>query len=339
MDTQTSTVRTLTGITPNNISPDILNATSPILLKGFALEWALVKQGLSSADDAAHYLATHYQGAPVNACLLDEAEQGRVFYNQDFTGFNFSSESANLTDVLQKLLSVEASSSPQSTIYVGSTSMKHFFPTLVEPLSVTGIPQQALFNIWLGGKTNVAAHFDAAQNLACSAVGSRTFTLFPPDQIDNLYIGPLDKAPGGQPISLVDMSAPDFERFPRFKTALAHAKRVTLAPGDALIIPSMWWHQVQGNHRFNVLLNYWWQQGQPYAGQANSALLHAILAIRDLPVEQRKAWQNLFNFYVFEHNDENFDHIPETAKSILSTPLDAAKAKQLRSQLQNMLRR
>ena len=63
-------------------------------------------------------------------------------------------------------------------------------------------------NLWMGSKTNVAAHFDSSDNIACVIHGKRRFTLFPPDQIKNLYIGPLDRTPAGQSISLVDFEKP-----------------------------------------------------------------------------------------------------------------------------------
>src|SRR3546814_12307007 len=60
-------------------------------------------------------------------------------------------------------------------------------------------------------------------------------------------------------ISLVDFAAPDLARFPRFAEALRHAQVAELGPGDAVFIPSMWWHHMEALDAFNVLVNYWWR--------------------------------------------------------------------------------
>src|SRR3546814_5235870 len=72
-------------------------------------------------------------------------------------------------------------------------------------------------------------------------------------QFANLYLGPIDNTPAGRTVSLVDLDAPDLAAHPRFTEAMAQARTVELNPGDAIFIPSMWWHHVEGLDPFNIL--------------------------------------------------------------------------------------
>jgi len=175
-------------------------------------------------------------------------------------------------------------------------------------------------------------------NIACVAVGHRRFTVFPPQQVENLYIGPLDFNPAGQAVSLVDFANPDFKQYPRFADALNHAQVAELGPGDAIFIPSLWWHHVEALDDFNVLVNYWWRKSPEYLGSPITALMHGILSLRDLPPEQREAWQAMFRHYVFEADEQTSAHIPPNARSALA-PLDADVAKALLAQIVKRLER
>ncbi len=173
-------------------------------------------------------------------------------------------------------------------------------------------------------------------NIACVVAGHRRVILFPPEQLPNLYVGPLDFTPAGQPISLVDLSAPDYERFPKFREAVKTAQMSVLEPGDAIIVPSMWWHHMEALDAFNVLVNYWWRSSPSYMGPPLSALQHAMLGLRDLPEAQRKQWRELFDFYVFNPEPDNFEHIPEAARGVLN-PIDEHTARQIRKMLRDKL--
>jgi hypothetical protein len=68
--------------------------------------------------------------------------------------------------------------------------------------------------IWIGNAITTATHFDMNYNIACAVAGRRRFTLFPPDQLKNLYLGPLEFTPAGPPVSMVDIARPTWNAFP-----------------------------------------------------------------------------------------------------------------------------
>jgi hypothetical protein len=193
--------------------------------------------------------------------------------------------------------------------------------------------------IWFGNAVVTPAHFDESHNVACVVAGRRRFTLFPPEQIANLYIGPLGFAPTGTPISLVDFRQPDFARFPLFRQALENAWVADLEPGDAIFIPALWWHHVESLDKVNALVNYWWREAIEPAGKANSALnslLLAILDLRHLPPAQREAWRDIFDHYVFTAGEGAASHIPKARRGVLGE-LTPELAQQVRAFLKNQL--
>jgi hypothetical protein len=223
-------------------------------------------------------------------------------------------------------------------IYVGSTTIDTCLPGFRAENDLNFGERNPLASIWIGNRTRIAAHHDLPDNLACVVVGHRRFTLLPPEQLQNLYIGPLDFTPAGQAISLVDFKRPDLEKFPKFSEAIRHAQLAELEPGDAIFIPSMWWHHIEALDSLNVLVNYWWRQSPSFMDSPINALMLAIMTVRDLPQEQRDAWYNLFRHYVFEADENTASHIPEAARRVLA-PMDTEAARELRARLLQRLNR
>jgi hypothetical protein len=330
-------IREITGLRPRDLDATVLEATEPLVLRGLVAGWPAVAAARTSSESADAYLRRFYRDATVTAMLGVPEIEGRFFYNEDLSGFNFAPVRMRLDKVLDELARYRGADK-EPAIYVGSTTIDTALPGFHDenPIDLKG--RDALASIWIGNRTRIAAHYDLPDNLACIAAGRRRFTLFPPSQLENLYIGPLDFTPAGQAISLVDFRKPDLERFPRFAQAMEHALVAELEPGDALFIPSMWWHHIEALDDFNVLVNYWWRQSPGYMDTPTNALMHALMTVRDLPPEQRQAWQELFRHYVFEANDHTAAHIPESARRILG-PLDADAVRGIRAQLLKRMNR
>jgi hypothetical protein len=109
-----------------------------------------------------------------------------------------------------------------------------------------------IVSIWIGNRTTASAHYDMSNNIACLRGGHRRFTLFPPDQVANLYPGPLEPTPGGQVVSMVDFAIRISIAIPRFAEALAAGQVAELEPGDVLFYPALWWHHVEALDPFNA---------------------------------------------------------------------------------------
>lgn len=263
--------------------------------------------------------------------------KGRVSYNEDLTGFNFERATVTLDEFFERVFQYLDDPAPPAH-YIGSTLLNHWFPGFREDNDLALNGREPLASLWIGNQIRVSAHFDVPENIACCVIGRRRFTLFPPDQLDNLYIGPWDMTPAGQAISLVDFQNPDFEIHPKFREALESAYVVTLEPGDALFLPSMWWHHVEGLDGLNMLVNYWWRSTPRFMGAPLSVMKHALLGLRDLPPEQRRAWQHIFDYYIFNPQEDATAHIPERSRGMLS-PMDETAARKLRADLLNQLNR
>jgi hypothetical protein len=310
-----------------------LDSQTPLVIKGLVETWPAVQAGLESDTAFFSYLSGFDSGHAFTAMKLDKTQKGRIFYNEDLTAFNFSYERINFDTFRSELEQAVVSG---DTWYAGSINLERWFPGFDKSNDLS-IHRDELKSIWIGNQTRIAPHFDFPANLACNIHGERRVTLYPPEQLENLYIGPLDFTPAGQPISLVDSLAPDYERFPRFKLAEKAAFTTTLQPGDAIVIPSMWWHQIEATAALNVLVNYWWRDSPAFHGSPLSALQHALLGFRDLPQHQRAVWRRLIEYYVFNEDDAPHSHIPANSQGILK-PLTETTASALRKTLREHLK-
>jgi len=318
-------------------APEVwLSEAAPWVLRDAVSDWPLVQATKKSTASSLDYLRRFYKGHKVSAFLGEPEINGRFFYNQDFSGFNFLQVQTRLDQVIAKLQEMtDAPTSP--SLYVGATNIAHWLPGMeLETQFVSPLPSP-LTSLWLGNETIVAPHFDYPANIACCVLGTRRFTLFPPDQVKHLYIGPWDITPAGQPISLVNTRDPDYDRHPLFREALTAAQATELKPGDAIYIPSLWWHQVESTAKINGLVNFWWTTQPREYGRPMDAFNHALLAIKTLPEAERNAWATLFDYYVFSQQSQDGQRWKSGAID-RTEHLNVDLAKKLRGELINNLK-
>lgn len=320
-----------------SLSDFVQTLNSPMIIKGLVDDWPITLTAKKSPEQAIDYLMSYYQGMPVGTGTCSSEFDGRLFYNEDFSDVNFERRTTDLGSFFEELKSTWSERQP-SGCYLGSTNIDRLTPGFRKTNNLVDLDTlNPLMSIWASNQTTVAAHHDVPNNVACCVAGKRRFTLFPPEQVANLYIGPLEHTPAGQAISLVNFDEPDFEKFPNFKQALDAAQVTELEAGDALFLPSMWWHQVESLTTFNVLINYWWQTSPMYMGAPIDAMYHAMLNISALPENERSAWKAMFDHYVFDQDENAFSHIPEEQLGILDN--SDLSARRIRSLLLNKLNR
>ncbi|ESQ84055.1 hypothetical protein AEAC466_09935 [Asticcacaulis sp. AC466] len=288
---------TYTSVTPERFAGEIRPLGRPAILKGAVADWPAVSHGRQSDDALIDYIAGHDTGQIAGVYVGTPEIAGHFFYGADTRSDNFRYGPAPIPQALDRLRQERNQDRPHS-VYVQSAEISKHMPGFGAENRLDLLPDVAP-RIWIGNQAVTRAHYDLNYNIACVVAGRRRFLLFPPDQVANLYPGPFDRTIGGVPVSMVDASNPDLDRYPLFAEAQKTMLTADLEPGDALYIPYGWWHQVHSLSAFNVLVNYWWDDAAS-AASPYDALFHAILAVRDLPADHHDLWRPLFDYYVFD---------------------------------------
>jgi hypothetical protein len=307
---------------------EIQPAAKPMVFRGQVADWPVVKAARQGRDALFNYMRRFDRGALVGIVRGDPEIKGRLFYKEDLSAFNFAKAQVQFTQVFEILKhGVE-------TVAVQSAYLHECLPGF-EKENVLPMLGNVPPRIWFGSDVTVATHHDPSENIACVTAGKRRFTLLAPDQLENLYMGPFEMSPAGAAISMVNLQAPELDRYPKFAKALDAAMSADLEPGDALYIPYHWWHNVKSLEPVNMLVNYWWDPHDKH-GLARDAFLMAMLAIKDLPEPVRECWRIMFEHYVFQEHGPPAEHLPE-AKRGIAGPLSDETAKRLRAVLARSL--
>jgi hypothetical protein len=312
-------VREWHTVTPLVFQNEILTSGQPAVLRGVVSHWPAVRAGKESPRAFSDYLRALDVGTSAHTMFGEPGIRGRFFYNDDLTGVNFLTRQQPLSQSVEQLIGLMDTPEPPA-LYVGALPTPAALPGFAHANPLDLVPANVVPRLWLSNRVTVQTHYDLSFNIACVVAGRRRFTLFPPEQLPNLYVGPLEFTLAGQPISMVRLDQPDLERFPRFPEAWRHAQAAELEPGDALFIPYMWWHHVESLSAFNALLNYWWDDMPPWMGSAFEAMLHGVMSVRGLPPERRELWRKVFDHYVFQTGGDPVAHLHPSQRGVQGTP-------------------
>jgi len=326
-------IREVEGIDRARFDAEIRPARQPVVMRGLGRDWPAVQAGRASAEDAVAYLRRFSHPEPVNAIVGPPEIKGHFFYTEDLKALNFQRGLSPLGPFLDRLLRDQDKAEPYA-MAVQSLPVRELLPGFAEENRIDLVDADIAPRIWIGNRIRVATHYDLMENVGVVVTGRRRFTLFPPEQIANLYAGPFELTPAGTPVSLVDPANPDLERFPRFAEAARHAQSALLEPGDAIYLPFHWWHGVDSLDAVNAFVNYWWNSAPAYLGSAYDAMLVALVSLRGLPEDQRDVWRMLFDHFIFQPNGDPVAHLPPDVRGMLGsiTPAEVEAMKMALSQ-------
>lgn len=315
------------GLTRERFERELVPAYEPVVMRGLAAGWPLVAAGRAGLEPCLQYLMGFDGGQPVDAVLAKPAPTRAFSYAEGLAGFNFMRDKRPYAALFEQLWRYSHFPEPPA-LAAQSALVAEALPGLERANPLPLLDAAILPRIWIGNRATVPAHFDDSHNIAVVAAGQRRFTLLRPACAPLLYLGPPDHAPTPAPMSVVpDLHTADRARFPLLSEALAQAVVAELAPGDAIYIPPLWFHQVEAQApHLNILMNYWWR---PVAAPGRPDDLHlaalrlAMLALRHLPDAEREGWRALFGHYVFGARGEGLAHIPSDQRHLFGD-LDAA---------------
>ena len=295
---------------------EIFPANRPAVMRGLLRDWPAVQAGRQSRTSVVDYFMQLGAGGAVTAMVGPPEIKGRFFYTDDFKGFNFGSKNVSIGTALDTFLSLAEDAQPPA-IALQAMHVPDLMPAFLQDNSMPLLNSDVAPRMWISNRSMIAPHFDNNYNIACVVSGSRRFTVFPPEQVSNLYLGPLLKTPGGTPISVVDLREPDYTRFPRFRQALESAQETVLEPGDAIYIPILWWHGVESLDALNILVNYWWNDIAPAHHKPILALIHSVALMSGLPADQREVWRAFFDHFAFQAEGDPGAHLPSDLRDVV----------------------
>ena len=226
---------------------EFLKTKTPVLLEGFCKDWSAF--GKWSPE----FFRDQYGDTEVTVTtpppeLYDQDTQTHL---EGLSGW--SQKKTKLGEYADHLLAC-----PDTKAYLEAMDVRGVLPDLNQDIEIPEyIPREKLwvYSLWMGPKgTTTTLHYDVPHNTLVQISGSKEITLYAPDDWSSLY--PLPLFSKQYPTSSrVNLKAPDLNRYPKFKNAVAY--KGTLEAGNALFLPGCWWHEVH-NATPTIAVNYWW---------------------------------------------------------------------------------
>eukprot|EP01098_Paradermamoeba_levis_P014868 TRINITY_DN729_c0_g1_i3.p1 TRINITY_DN729_c0_g1~~TRINITY_DN729_c0_g1_i3.p1 ORF type:complete len:351 (-),score=92.73 TRINITY_DN729_c0_g1_i3:98-1150(-) len=219
--------------------------STPVVIEDFTLSWPAIRKWTND------YLASEIgqERIKVMTARGDLFDFRRQMHESLITFNSY----LGLTD------DAHAGTAAKKNQYFAQGEINKSFPMLKKDIVLPQWTDSLHLEDWMlyvatGGITSM--HFDSAELVLSLVAGEKEVLLFDPTQTSNLYpvIPHNENEIIGSRIS--DFRKVDLEKFPKFKDA--RGVSVTLRAGQALYIPSYWWHSV-GTRARTVGVNFWFR--------------------------------------------------------------------------------
>ena len=261
-------------------------------------------------------MARFDNGGQIEAFVGEPAIAGKYYYAEDLKGFNFERRRMRFADALSAIVATHRRSGSPS-IYVGFRARHDFLPGFAAQNALPLLAAHVAPRIWLGHASNVSAHYDAVDNLACVVAGTRRFTLFPRNPSTGSTWArsttPWRDNPSAWP--------PPRRRTRRNFRCSARSKIRRCVPSSSpamrCICPSS-----GGTRSSPPRPSMGWSiiGGTPFAGGPDApytGMLLTMITIAERPPAERQAWKAFFDHYVFRSNGHPLAHLPAEQHGLL----------------------
>ena len=194
------TIREFHTLDDGLIRDQVFTSGQPAVLRGLVSKWPAVNTESPAA--VVEYLRRFDNGTPVDAVMTPPELEGKLFYDEGMNGFNFIRNRLPITTVAEQVLRYSTFARAPA-VAAQSALIRDCLPGFAIENALSVVAETVQPRIWLGNSITTPTHLDEWNNIGCVVSGRRRFTLFPPEQLVNLYIGPLDFAPTGAPMSQI----------------------------------------------------------------------------------------------------------------------------------------
>ena len=225
------------------------------------------------------------RGTPAPVMEAPASTQGRFGYNSDVREFTFSTRQRSISETLDRIERQIDLTERTHHRDARCCRLPRTMPDFVrqDPMPLLAAGRAA--NVAGRACPDANSSRSATTTLACVIAGLRRFVLFPPEQVVNLYIGPIDNPAAA--FNRVDLEAPDFSRFPRFAKAFGRSRRPPeLGPWRRAVHAAALRERTQRDIARSLQCHGQLIGGAPrLKGSQNpyDCFLTALLAMKDLP--------------------------------------------------------